>query len=87
MGASAQLIPLGTAAAKEVDIVGVFRYANDYPEAIRLLREADAEQLAHMEQIISHSFPGLDNAAAAFERASKPYDEDGKLVLKVMIEP
>lgn len=87
MGASAQLIPLGTAAAKEVDIVGVFRYANDYTEAIRLLREASPAQLANMEKIISHSFPGLDKANNAFERASKPYDEEGKLVLKVMIEP
>ncbi|OAA63497.1 sorbitol dehydrogenase [Niveomyces insectorum RCEF 264] len=87
MGQPAQLVPIGAASSREVDIVGVFRYATDYPEAIRLLRDADAEQLAHFNKIISHSVQGLDNAAKAFERASKPYDDEGRLVLKVMIKP
>lgn len=39
MGSSNVNLPLLSAATREVDIVGVFRYVDTYPEALRLLSE------------------------------------------------
>ncbi|KAK3762202.1 hypothetical protein RRG08_057440 [Elysia crispata] len=58
-------IPLTLAATKEVDIKGVFRYANCYPTAISLISSG---QLPGLKSLISHHFP-LAETEMAFKTA------------------
>lgn len=81
MGQGNVTIPLATAAVREVDIQGTFRYANAYPEAIELLASG---KLQNAEKLVTHRF-SLQDAARAFELLSKGKDEDGNIVLKVMV--
>lgn len=87
MGTPIQTLPLSAAALREVDLVGVFRYANTYPEVISLLagRTADSN-LPDVGKLITQRFKGLDNITAAFDMASKVKDADGNLVLKVLVD-
>jgi L-iditol 2-dehydrogenase len=55
MGSTTITTPLLSAATREVDIIGVFRYTNTYPEAIRLLSE-DEEMQHKLESLITHKF-------------------------------
>ena len=85
MGNPVQTIPLSAAALREVDIVGTFRYANTYPEAIELVSSKDAS-LPDLSQLVTHRFHGLENIPRAFEMAARAQDDEGSLVLKVMVE-
>jgi len=53
MGSTTITTPLLSAATREVDIIGVFRYTNTYPEAIRLLSE-DQEMQEKLQTLITH---------------------------------
>lgn len=87
MGHPIQTIPLGAAALREVDIVGVFRYADTYQESIDLVLQAmKSSDGPDFSKLITHRFAGLDEAVKAFEMAGKTKDADGKLVLKVIID-
>lgn len=87
MGHPIQTIPLGAAALREVDIVGVFRYANTYQESIDIVLQAQkSTDGPDFSKLITHRFSGLDQAVHAFEMAGKTKDADGKLVLKVIID-
>ncbi|EME87786.1 uncharacterized protein MYCFIDRAFT_75620 [Pseudocercospora fijiensis CIRAD86] len=87
MGHPIQTLPLGAAALREVDIVGVFRYANTYQESIDLVLQATkSADGPDFSKLITHRFAGLDEAVKAFEMAGKTKDADGKLVLKVIID-
>lgn len=81
MGARNVTLPLSTAATREVDIHGSFRYANTYPTALALLASG---KLPNIESIITHRFP-LAESARAFDLLAKGRDEDGRMVLKVMV--
>lgn len=85
MGTPIQTLPLSAAALREVDILGVFRYANTYPEGIEMVSSQDPEG-PDFAKLVTHRFKGLDNVPSAFAMAGKTKDEDGKLVLKVMID-
>ncbi len=85
MGTPIQTLPVSAAALREVDLVGVFRYANTYPEGIEILSRKDAAY-PDFSKLVTHRFQGLDNAPEAFDMAAKTKDKDGKLVLKVMLE-
>jgi L-iditol 2-dehydrogenase len=53
MGTTSMTIPLLTAATREVDLLGVFRYANTYPEAIGLM--SNCPQMKYkLEKLITH---------------------------------
>ena len=52
MGASAMRLELCAAAAREVDIVGSFRYANTYPLCVSLL----ASKRLDIAPLITHRF-------------------------------
>ena len=53
MGKGTPVLPLSSAACREVDLLGVFRYADTYPEALNLLASGS---LDGCEEIITHRF-------------------------------
>ncbi|KAI0553319.1 sorbitol dehydrogenase [Xylaria curta] len=81
MGTPIQTVPLSVAHLKEIDVLGIFRYANTYATGIRLL-----SRLPSLDNMVTHRFKGLAAAKDAFELAGKTVDDDGNLVLKVVIE-
>lgn len=83
MGTRNITLPLSAAALREVDIQGSFRYANTYPTALSLLGSG---KLPNIEKIITHRFP-LEESARAFELLARGKDEQGRMVIKVMIGP
>ena len=91
MGTPVQTLPVSAAALREVDIVGVFRYANTYPEGIELLQRAQrlleqGQDIPRFDKLITHRYHEFENIESAFKMAGKTVDEQGKLVLKVLIE-
>lgn len=74
---------MSTSHLKEVDIIGIFRYANTYPVGIKILSSG---VLPSLDNMVTHRFKGLAAAKEAFELAGKTADKDGKLVLKVIVE-
>lgn len=82
MGTAVQTLPLGAAALREVDIIGVFRYANTYPVAIQLLSSG---KLPRIQELITHRI-SLNKAEEAFKLAKAGKDENGKPVVKVVIQ-
>lgn len=86
MGTPIQTVPLSAAHLREVDILGIFRYANTYKTGIRLLAGRGPMKLPSLDDMVTHKFKGLAEAKRAFELAGRTVDDDGKLVLKVVIE-
>ncbi|KAK3953455.1 chaperonin 10-like protein [Pseudoneurospora amorphoporcata] len=90
MGTPIQTLPLSVAHLREIDILGIFRYANTYATGIRMLcnqRKSGAGfTLPSLDDMVTHRFKGLENAKGAFELASRTSDDEGNLVLKVVIE-
>ena len=87
MGTPIQTLPMSVAHLREVDILGIFRYANTYPTGIRLLcAQAYGGGLPNLDDMVTHRFKGLGAAKQAFELAGRTVDDDGNLVLKVVIE-
>jgi len=82
MGTRNTMFPLSSAALREVDIHGSFRYANTYPEALALLASG---KLRNVEKLITHRFP-LSEAKSAFDLMMRGQDENGNMVLKVMVD-
>ena len=85
MGNPVQTLPISAAALREVDILGTFRYANTYPQAIELV-SSHSPPLPDLEKLITNRFRGLDQVERAFEVAGRTKDEGDKLVLKVVVE-
>lgn len=93
MGTPIQTLPMSVAHLREVDILGIFRYANTYATGIRLLSSGGLSSkivrgglLPSLDKMVTHRFKGLHNARQAFELAGRTVDDEGKLVLKVVIE-
>jgi len=88
MGTPIQTLPLSAAHLREVDILGVFRYANTYATGIRMLSASGLGKggLPSLDGMVTHRFKGLEQAKEAFELAGRTMDDEGKLVLKVVIE-
>lgn len=85
MGNPVQTLPISAAALREVDILGTFRYANTYPQAIALV-SGHNPLLPELGKLVTHQFHGLNDVERAFQMAARTQDEDGKLVLKVIVE-
>jgi L-iditol 2-dehydrogenase len=85
MGNPIQTLPISAASLREVDLIGVFRYAHTYPEVIELLA-SNNPALPNVQALITQRFQGLDSIPQAFEMAAKTRDDKGNLVLKVMVD-
>ncbi|KAI9804691.1 MAG: hypothetical protein M1833_006766 [Piccolia ochrophora] len=85
MGTPIQTIPISAAATREVDLVGVFRYAHTYPRGIEMVASADP-RMPRFEKLVTHRFRGLDRVEDAFRVAGRTSDTDGNLVIKVVVE-
>lgn len=85
MGNPNQTLPISAAAVREVDLIGVFRYANTYEAAIALVA-SDNPLLPDLTTLVTQRFNGMDNIPKAFEMAGKVKDADGSLVLKVVVD-
>ena len=72
----------GSRSPREVDILGSFRYANTYPEALALLSSG---KLASIDKLITHRF-SLEDSVDAFELLAKGKDAEGRMALKVFIK-
>ncbi|KAI9932045.1 hypothetical protein ASPWEDRAFT_171828 [Aspergillus wentii DTO 134E9] len=84
MGNPVQSLPVGAAALREVDIIGVFRYDGyAYPAAINLMASGKFNRVE--EQVITHRVK-LEEGDRAFALAGKGVDETGRPVVKVVIE-
>lgn len=97
MGTRAAYLPLSTAALREVDILGSFRYADTYPEALALLCSSSSSSPSSISsssssiplpqlaaKLVTHRFE-LADTKKAFDLLANGVDENGGLVLKVMV--
>jgi L-iditol 2-dehydrogenase len=85
MGSPTTTLPLMAASSREVDLIGVFRYADTYPQAIEILSRSGGEY-PDFSKLITHRFLRFESASEAFEMAGSPKDADGNLVIKVLLE-
>lgn len=70
-------LPLTAAAVREVDILGCFRYCNDYEYAVDLLRRKQVDVMP----LVTHRFPFTEpDVRKAYETS-----EAGGKAVKVMI--
>jgi Threonine dehydrogenase and related Zn-dependent dehydrogenases len=83
MGSENVMLPISAAALREVDIRSCFRYANTYPAALALLASG---KLENVDKLVTHRFT-LAETASAFELLARGTDDEGNMVLKVMIGP
>ncbi|KAF9691831.1 hypothetical protein EKO04_010391 [Ascochyta lentis] len=83
MGTPVQTLPMSASHLKEVDIIGIFRYANTYATGIKIISSG---VLPSLDKMITHRFKGLAAVKEAFDLAGKTTDKDGNLVLKVLVE-
>lgn len=85
MGTPVQTLPISAAALREVDIIGVFRYANTYPTGIEVVSKTGPDY-PDFSKLVTHRYKGLEAAVEAFEMAGKTKDDSGNLVIKVVLE-
>jgi L-iditol 2-dehydrogenase len=85
MGTPVQTLPISAAALREVDIMGVFRYANTYPTGIEVVSKKGPDY-PDFAKLVTHRYNGLEAAVEAFDMAGRTKDDKGNLVIKVVLE-
>ncbi|KAG6189170.1 hypothetical protein E4U10_005065 [Claviceps purpurea] len=85
MGNPILTLPMSAAALREVDLLGVFRYANTYAAAIELLAKRPAG-MPDLRTLVTHRFRGIERIGEAFAMAGRVQDDEGRLVIKVMVD-
>ena len=85
MGTPILTLPMSAAALREVDLVGVFRYANTYKDVIELLSRRPSG-MPDLTSLVTQRFRGMDKIEDAFSMAGKVKDESGNLVIKVVVD-
>ncbi|KAF2866188.1 chaperonin 10-like protein [Massariosphaeria phaeospora] len=87
MGTPIQTLPISAAALREVDILGVFRYANTYPTGIDVLSKEDGgPEYPDFAKLVTHRYAGLESVEEAFGMAGRTVDGEGRLVIKVVVD-
>ncbi|SGY47270.1 BQ5605_C001g00515 [Microbotryum silenes-dioicae] len=81
MGTPNATLPVSAAAFREVDLLGVFRYVNTYPDALALF---GAGRLPGVEKLVTTRHK-LSDVNQAFEELINGVDKDGKMIIKMMI--
>lgn len=66
MGHSVQILPIAAAATREVDLLGVFRYAGTYTNAVGLAGSGDPS-LPDLQRLVTHRVRGGENVEEAFK--------------------
>jgi L-iditol 2-dehydrogenase len=93
IGPAVQTLPIAAAAQREVDLIGVFRYASTYKEGIEMIAGANeggslfgavegARSLPDVKKIITHR---LQSVKEAFELVSSSRGTGNDLVIKVLV--
>ena len=87
MGTPIETLPMSVAGTREIDLLGVWRYANTYPRALEIMQAAGKEgsSVPDVQKLLTHRFRGLDTVPQAFSVAARTSDDDGKLVIKVVV--
>ena len=85
MGNPILTLPMSAAALREVDIMGVFRYANTYARAIKMLADRPPN-MPDLSTLVTHRFKGMPLIGDAFAMAGRVKDDEGQLVLKVVVD-
>ncbi|KAK4222612.1 chaperonin 10-like protein [Podospora fimiseda] len=88
MGNPIQTLPISAAALREVDLIGSFRYANNYAQAASELAGLNSSQGVDIkfEPLITQRFKGIESIPDAFAMAARVKDDDGNMVLKVVVD-
>ncbi|CAM1509660.1 Fc.00g033990.m01.CDS01 [Cosmosporella sp. VM-42] len=88
MGTPIETLPMSVAGTREIDLLGVWRYANTYPRALEIMQAAGKEgsKVPDLQKLLTHRFRGLATVPEAFFIAARTSDEDGKLVIKVVCD-
>lgn len=87
MGTPNHTLPISEASAREIDLLPTWRYANCYPDAIKLVelaREGTAG-IPDITKLVTHHFEGLGNVTSALRTAGTTRDAKGALVIKVAV--
>lgn len=84
MGTPNHLLPISDASAREIDIVPTWRYADCYPRAMEVMQKSQGGKSA-LSGLITHRFNGLDSVPVAMQTACRPEDEEGEMVVKVVV--
>ena len=87
LGARYQQIPLSIASMREIDLMGLCRFANCYQSAIELI---DSGRYPNMKKMITHIYQldGNDDIGplTAFKTLQETQSGDGRTAVKVLIK-
>ena len=85
MGTPIQTLPISAAALREVDLCGVFRYADTYGEGIQILHNLDSQWLLRLRALMTYRSYGMEQAKEAFDMAAKAPSTDVEPILKILV--
>ena len=86
MGTPIETLPMSIITRREIDLISVWRYANTYPRAMEIMQlgAQEGNNVPDVRRMLTHSFP-LDASLEAFGAAGRTRDDDGNLIIKVVV--